>query len=616
MVSLMVAIILGSVILFIGNQLTVKISNLVKLENTQIAQARADELGRLLDSYYWQLKAISIRDIVTTGDMKTTEARILTEVKQQVSKDVYTAFIAWADGSALTAAGNYVNLSDRSYFKEIMQQGKDFAIGEVAISKATGVPTVVLAKAIKTPEGGTRGVVCFEIEMQTLSAIAAQIKLGETGYGWIIDNKGLVIAHPTKEAVLKLDTLNADKDGYKGLDAMAKKMLSSQNSDGIYTRKDNVKMVTFSARVPNSPGWVLGLSISLEEINATVSSLMKILWVAFAVSIAVSIAVALLIAGSIANPIAGFMRALNLLAKGELVLSTGDRKLLIGLTRRGDEIGSLGKSLDTLLTSLTSIVDNIRNASGQVQSGSGQLSETASSMSQGASEQASSIEELSASVEELASTVKQNAENTTQADSLSQHVAKSAEESGRAVGETVASMKEIASRVSFIQEIAGQTNLLALNAAIEAARAGDAGKGFAVVASEVRKLAERSQKAAAEISELSKKSTAVAERAGKQIEELVPDIKRTADLIQEIARASDEQSSGAEQIAQGVTQMDQVVQVNASSSEELAATAEELAAQATSLVEVISFFKVGEAGHSELPADKIIRNRVVNNKSR
>jgi methyl-accepting chemotaxis protein len=155
-------------------------------------------------------------------------------------------------------------------------------------------------------------------------------------------------------------------------------------------------------------------------------------------------------------------------------------------------------------------------------------------------------------------------------------------------------MKQIASKIGIIEEIARQTNLLALNAAIEAAQAGEAGKGFAVVASEVRKLAERSATAAAEINELSEKSVQVAVDAGKRLEELVPDIKKTAEFIQEIAAASEEQSKGAEQIAKGVTQMDSVVQQNAASSEELAATANELSGQAANLSAAIAFFKVSD----------------------
>ncbi len=590
-VSLMVAFILTFIILFIGSRLSVEIPKQLQIENTQITKARADELGKLLDSYYWQLSTISSLDFLTSGNRSYAEDRMLFEVKKTVSPDITTTLVVWSDGSAKTVTGNYVNVSQRGYFKEIMLQNKDYAIGDVAISKAKNFPTVILAKAIKASDGNKVGIAAFEINMDTLSSIAASIKLGETGYGWIIDQNGTVIAHPDKNTILNLNILSSNNEGYKGLETLGKSMLASETNDGIYTNKDGVKMVTFSARVPNSPGWILCLSISLKEINSTVSNLMRVLWGCLLIGIIISVSVALIIAKSIANPISGFMRALNLLARGELVMSKDDRKLLNQLMRRGDEIGSLGRSLDALVTSLSSIVDIIRDASGQIHSGSSQLSETAASMSQGASEQASSIEELSASVEELASTIKQNADNTTQADTLSRRVAENAEESGKAVNETVMSMKEIASKISFIEEIAGQTNLLALNAAIEAARAGDAGKGFAVVASEVRKLAERSQIAAAEINGLSVKSTTVAEKAGKQIEELVPDIKKTAGLIQEIATASEEQSSGAEQIALGVTQMDQVVQVNASSSEELAATAEELAAQANSLVEIINFFK-------------------------
>ena len=156
--------------------------------------------------------------------------------------------------------------------------------------------------------------------------------------------------------------------------------------------------------------------------------------------------------------------------------------------------------------------------------------------------------------------------------------------------ETVSAMKEIATKISIIEEIARQTNLLALNAAIEAARAGEHGKGFAVVASEVRKLAERSQEAAGEISHLSTTSVDIAEQAGDMLNKMLPDIQKTAELVQEISASSREQDTGAEQINKAIQQLDQVIQQNAGAAEEMASTTEELSSQAEQLKSTIAFF--------------------------
>ncbi len=269
--------------------------------------------------------------------------------------------------------------------------------------------------------------------------------------------------------------------------------------------------------------------------------------------------------------------------------------LMIELRKRSDK-DELMESLYNMVEKLKEIVREVQAAADGVATGGQQLSATAQSLSQGATEQAASAEEISSSMEEMSSSIKQNADNASQTEKISNKSATDAREGGKAVNETVAAMKEIATKISIIEEIARQTNLLALNAAIEAARAGEHGKGFAVVASEVRKLAERSQTAAGEISELSGRSVQVAEAAGQMLTAILPDIQRTAELVQEISASSKEQDAGADQINRAIQQLDQVIQQNASAAEEMASTTEELAGQAEQLKTTIAFFSLDTHG--------------------
>jgi methyl-accepting chemotaxis protein len=269
-------------------------------------------------------------------------------------------------------------------------------------------------------------------------------------------------------------------------------------------------------------------------------------------------------------------------------IAEGDLKVKVNIKSDKD---TLGKSLDRMIQNLLNIIENVKSSADNVTTGSQEMSANSEELSQGATEQAAAAEEASSSMEQMSSSIKRNAENAMQTERIARKSAEDAVEGGKAVSETVEAMKEIAGKIIIIEEIARQTNLLALNAAIEAARAGEHGKGFAVVASEVRKLAERSQTAAAEISKLSASSVQVAEKAGQMLAMIVPDIQRTAELVQEISAASNEQNSGAAQINSAIQQLNLVIQQNASSSEEMASTSEELTGQAEQLQQVISFFK-------------------------
>ncbi len=305
-----------------------------------------------------------------------------------------------------------------------------------------------------------------------------------------------------------------------------------------------------------------------------------------AFSILLALLIGILIVRSVTHPLAKAVELSNRLAAGDLtsrIEATGN-----------DETTALLRAMKEMSDKLAQIIREVRDGAEALTSASNQVSAASQTLSQGTSEQAASVEETTSSLEEMNASITQNAENSRQTEQMARKGAADADEGGRAVAETVGAMKSIAQKISIIEEIAYQTNLLALNAAIEAARAGEHGKGFAVVATEVRKLAERSQGAAKEIGSLADTSVAVAERSGKLLLELVPDIRKTAELVQEVSAASNEQASNVSQMSKAMMQVDQVTQRNASAAEELASTSEELAAQSEALLQVMDYFRLAE----------------------
>jgi methyl-accepting chemotaxis protein len=290
------------------------------------------------------------------------------------------------------------------------------------------------------------------------------------------------------------------------------------------------------------------------------------------------------------------LRDVHAITVTALSVADGDLSSTVLVDRR-DEIGQLQDAMARTVSNLTGIIGEVRTAAENLTNASGQVSATAQSLAQSSSEQAASVEETTASMEQMGASIAQNTENAKVTDGMAEKAAKEAIETGEAVTRTVDDMRSIAGKIGIIDDIAYQTNLLALNAAIEAARAGEHGKGFAVVAAEVRKLAERSQVAAQEINDLSNSSVKQAERALKLLTEMVPSISKTSGLVQEIASASAEQTSGVSQINGAMGQLSKATQQNASASEQLAATAEELGAQAEQLQQTMTFFTLDADQH-------------------
>jgi len=322
--------------------------------------------------------------------------------------------------------------------------------------------------------------------------------------------------------------------------------------------------------------------------------------------IALAISIAIIMARGIIRPIRKGLSFASVLAKGDLTTRMD--------VEQKDETGMLALALNDMAERLRHIVVDILSGAENIASASQQMSGAAQTLSQGAYNQASSVEEVSTSMEEMAANIDQNTENARTTESIAGGASQGIREGGEATNTAVSSMKHIAEKIRIIDDIATQTNILALNAAVEAARAGEHGKGFAVVAAEVRKLAERSKIAANEIDDLSRSGVEIAELAGNKLNAMVPQIEKTAQMVQEIAAASMEQKSGSEQVNKAMQQLNSVTQQNAGASEEMATSAEELASQAEKLKEAVMFFNIGDKNHrsSEKP---VVKNSIIAKKN-
>ncbi len=411
-----------------------------------------------------------------------------------------------------------------------------------------------------------------EKDMKNIKELFSQKRYLQSGYPYIISNKGTLIVHPTKEG-----STFANEDFFK-------KIIELKGENGKTTYLwEGQKKIQYSKYIKEIESYIV-VSLYEREVLQTLNHLRNILILSIIFSILIIIAINSFISRSISVTI---QKGVDFARK----ISEGDLTAELNIHQK-DEIGILASSLTQMVEKLRKIVSGINRGAIEIATASQQISIGAQKLSQGANWQAAAAEEVSTSMEEMAANIQQNTENAIQTEKISLQAKQSMDLMEVSGKKSITSIKDIASKITIINDIARQTNILALNAAVEAARAGEQGRGFAVVAGEVRKLAERSKIAADEIALISKSSVSVTEESDKLINSLTPEIDRTAQLVQKITSASNEQATGVDQVNHALNDLNQIIQQNAASSEELATSAEELASQAEQLKKMISFLKI------------------------
>lgn len=581
-------------------------AGLIDLEHEQL-RSRTEEIAEGIDNVFEVEKKVTMSlanerlviDALTALDRGGTAAagEALTDLSEELQRfkatpglgDAYQVIVVMDNSGKVAAASDSsylgVSIAERRYLQDALKGMVN--LGEAGLNKVTGEPFIPIASPVYSEGSKIVGAVATILDLTFLNKLILNAKIGETGYAFVISDDGTTLAHPDETIIFKLNV-----NELAGMERIASRMMAGE--DGIEEYVYNGVAKTAGFHPVAATGWSVNLALPDSEFLAPVNAVRNYILIIAGVSFIVAMLIFVLFARSITKPIKQGVRFANEIASGDLTATIE--------IKNKDEIGELADAMKTMIENLLRIVTDVMSASEQVSSGSQQMSSTAEQLSGGATEQAASVEQVSASMEEMNSNISQNADNAFETEKIAQKAAEDAETSGKAVLESVEAMKQIADKITIIEDIARQTNMLSLNASIEAARAGEQGKGFAVVAAEVGKLAARSKEAAAEISELSASTVEVSETAREMLTQLVPDIKRTAELVQEISAASREQSSGAEQINGAVTQLDSVVQQNASASEEMASVAEELAAQSEELLNTIAFFNVngGGTGHKKI----------------
>jgi len=521
----------------------------------------------------------------------------------RMRKDTYGFVgICFTNGACYTnIKGNTaLNVSQRTFFTDIMVKNLEFSISNPEISKTTNLLSFFISVPVRNANGELVGVLFGSILFDTISKFISTVKIGDDSYAWIVDGTGTIILHPNKKLVMHMNILKASRFGFKNLDAIAPDIIQQISGSGeIISPLGKEKMIYYS-KISGTPEWTLGITVDHVEVIApavkvlyklVVTSILALLWII--------VTVIILTNRIIIKPLKDLISTTKKISKGQLY---AEYKVFCN-----DDIGKSTSALKAMQEKLRELVAKVSASADSVASGSTEISVSAEVIASGAAEQASSIEEMSTSIEQIFLNIQESSETACTTEKISNTIAIEIENVSQSTQSSLSGTKEILDKINIISEIAGKTDLLAINASIEAASAGEHGKGFAIVAYEIRKLAEMSKGAALEINTFSKENLKIADEASRRMSEIVPMIKENTKMVRKLSGLSVEQLNGAHQMNDAVRELAEIAQTNSASAEELATSSEQLSALANQLKDTLKFFKLDESqgGDADLILEEI-----------
>lgn len=640
MLAFIIAIILGLAVTNMVISISVSYKGI-----TDVVKNDLESTGKLVNSLVVQnlnQMKLSIEASSQGGSLKSINSRVVTEyLSNQCKLYGYKELEVISMDGTVTRSASGQNIGEKYEVTGYLEKALN---GETTISTTEYDNNNELVIRVAAPY--EYGVLLGTYNGSVLSDLISDLRIGESGNAFIIDNTGTMIANISPDLVNNrqnfIELSKSDKS-YVSVGRMFQTMLGGKSGTGNYEYNGDNRFCYYSP-VTGSAGWALGVAASVKETTVSIYLVVFAMGVFAIVSIVIGCFLAFWFAGSIAGPVSAIAARMKLFTEGDLSsevpvvkrrdeigqladeitssvhsvksyiteiaavlenIASGDFSRSVGMEFQGD-FKVIQQSIDIAEDLLSKTMDTISISADEVAKGSSQVSQGAQNLSQGAVEQAASVEELSSSVNEISSSLMSTAKAVEDVNKQAGRVGDAMESGNAQMHEMMQSMdqinkksKEIEKVNKLIEDIAFQTNILALNAAVEAARAGEAGKGFAVVADEVRNLAGKSANAAKDTSSLVADTiaavntgTGIAASTGETLNGVLSETKNMVSAIRRSAEELKEQSEKVTQVTYGIEQISSVVQNNSATAEESAAASEELSGQAEGLRELMSRFRL------------------------